>query len=146
MDHPNFEQSSYNRYAYDLYTLTFVMSSSIMSLPLLFLSQNPRERTPSCCHVFFPYITYFDVKIMHRRNKTTLTRIVLSSSSSSSSSSSLLRYFVMSYVILILYYHATRVNTMYLINIMCSLVATCVIVGKLEYNNRLIKTTTTKFT
>jgi hypothetical protein len=141
MDHPNFEQSSYNRYAYDLYTLTFVMSSSIMSLPLLFLSQNPRERTPSSCHVFFPYITYFDVKIIHRRNETTLTRIVMSSSSSS-----LLRYFVMSYVILILYYHATRVNTIYLINIICSLVATCVIVGKLEYNNRLIKTTTTKFT
>jgi hypothetical protein len=111
------------------YTLTSVMSLSMMPLPLLY----PKTLWDRCV-VFkplsllshFPPIYHrFWYQTIHQRFKTAvLTRIIIIIIAVLA-----LCYFTMSHATLILCYHTT-VGTLYnLLRIMCTLVATCVRLG-----------------
>jgi hypothetical protein len=85
-----------------------------------------------CCHISFPCIIYFDIKIIHQRIQTI---------GSHASRCHHCHYCNVSFV---LFYNVTyytnplfsyiHVNTTYLLNITCTLVATCVIIRRLECN------------
>ena len=85
-----------------------------------------------CCHISLSYITGFDIGIIHRRIQTT---------GSHSSHCHHCHYCSVDFV---LFYNVTcytnpllsciHVNTTYLLNISCTLVATCMIIGRLECN------------
>ena len=57
------------------YNMIFVMSPSVMSLPLLYSKTVgngcARYKPPLCCHIFLSYITSYDIKISHQRVQTT---------------------------------------------------------------------------
>ena len=86
-----------------------------------------------CCHISLPYITAFDIEIICQRIHTTCSH---------TSCCHYCQYFTVTFV---LFQNVTcyidsllsciHVNTTYLLNIMCTLVATCMILGRLEYTN-----------
>ena len=85
---------------------------------------------PSCRHISLPYVTIFAIKMIHQRIQT--TRLHASCS----------HYCHYLHVDFVLFHNITcytnyllssiHVDTTYLFNIMCTLVATCVILGRLE--------------
>ena len=57
------------------YTLTSIMSSFVMPLPLLYLKTLGQGCVlsvilPCCCHISLSYITVFDIKLIHQRIQT----------------------------------------------------------------------------
>ena len=84
------------------------------------------SKLPPCCHISLPYIMGFGIEIiqtMHSHASIVIIVIIAMLT---------LCYSIMSHVTLIFLLSCIHVDTVYLLNITCTLVATCVIFGRLE--------------
>jgi hypothetical protein len=96
-------------------------------------------KLPPYCHIFLPYIMGFDIKVIHPRFLTTRSH---------TSHCHHCNYFHYCNVDFVLFHDVTsytssllsniRINTIYLLNIMCALVATCVILRRLVWTTNMI--------
>jgi hypothetical protein len=125
------------------YTLNSLTPTSFMSILLLYsktLGNKCSQYTPhSLLSHSLPYITCLEINVKHRRIQTT---------HSHASHCHHCNYCHYCNVDVVLFHNVTcytnpllsctRVNTTYLLNIMCTLVATCMILGRLDCSSTLL--------
>ena len=116
------------------YTLTSVISPFIMSLPLLYpktLGNGCAQfNLPPCCYTSLPYIIGFDIKIIHQRIQITHSHASCYHHSHYCNVDFVLIHNVTCYANWLLSH--IHVNLRYLLNITCTLIATCMILGRSE--------------
>ena len=116
------------------YTLTSIMSPSVMSFPLLYPktlgNRCPQSKSPSCCHISFSYIMGFDIKQIHHQIQTTHSHASCGHYCHYCNVDFVLFHNMSCYTNSLL--PCIHVNTTYLLNVTCTLVATCMILWRLE--------------
>ena len=118
------------------YTQTSAISPSLTSLLLYPKTQGMYIlylNLPPCCHISLSYITNFDIRVIHQEFKPhACTHHVVIIVINVINAMLILCYSIMSHATLILFLSCIQINTIYLLNITCTLVATCMLLGRLD--------------
>ena len=117
------------------YTLTFVMSSFVMSLPLLHPKTQGHRcvlgfNLLPCCYISLSYIMVFDIQMIHRRIQTARSHASRCHHCHDCNVDFVLFHNVTCYTNYLL--SCIHVNTTNPLDITRTLAATCVILGRLE--------------
>ena len=111
--------------------------TSVLSLPLLYFETLRRERhvrswnLPPCCHFTLPYIMGLGIEVIRRSIQITHLHTSRCHHGHYCNGVFVLFYDVTCYTHSL--FSCTRVNIAFLLNITRALVATCMVLGRLEY-------------